>query len=252
MNYKKQGEKKWFVIEGNIGSGKSTFLSLLRTQLQVPVLPEPVDRWQHIEGKYNLLEQFYQDMPRWAYTFQSYAFISRIAEHEKHIQEIQVPYSFVERSVFSDRHCFAKNCFEMGNMTSLEWHLYREWFSWLVGSFSFKPAGFIYLQTDPEICYKRLQKRNRSAESSVSLEYLISLHNKHEQWLIEKQDVDPLIAQVPVLILSCNADFESDKNQQEMHLESIKNFLKEQKENESNSGIVGYPKEIVVNSQNCL
>ena len=38
----------------------------------------------------------------------------------------------------------------------------------------------IYLQTTPEICKKRIQKRDRSCESSINIDYLKSLHNKYE------------------------------------------------------------------------
>lgn len=217
--------KPWFVVEGNIGSGKSTFLKIVQQRLGIPVLAEPVHLWQAIEGKYNLLEKFYENMPRWAYTFQSYAFVSRIREHERHMAELSASVTLIERSVFSDRHCFAKNCFEAGNMSLLEWRLYQEWFSWLVKSFQFVPNGFIYLQTDPEVCFSRLQERNRSEEASVSVDYLKQLHDKHEDWLIEKQGIDPVIAQVPVLVLSCNADFEYDMAQQWVHLNQVESFI---------------------------
>ena len=74
----------------------------------------------------------------------------------------------------------------------------------LVEKYTTKPSGFIYLQADPEICYKRLLKRNRSEEAGVPLQYLQLLHNKHEDWLIAQKDVSSFIADVPVLILDCN------------------------------------------------
>lgn len=45
------------------------------------------------------------------------------------------------------------------------------------------PDGFVYLRTDPATCLKRLQKRQRSEEGGVSLDYLQNLHEKHEAWL---------------------------------------------------------------------
>ncbi len=52
-----------------------------------------------------------------------------------------------------------------------------------------QPIGFIYLKTDPSICFQRLQKRKRSEESNIPLSYLNLLHAKHEEWLIEQKDV---------------------------------------------------------------
>ena len=70
--------KKMLVVEGNIGAGKSTFLSILQRKLPVDVVFEPTNKWQQVGEDGNLLDLFYKDTLRWAYTFQSYAFISRI------------------------------------------------------------------------------------------------------------------------------------------------------------------------------
>ena len=176
-------------------------------------------KWQKIVGTENLLENFYRDTPRWAYTFQSYAFITRIMEQEVHAQQYQEPIQILERSVFSDRHCFAKNCYETGFMTELEWQLYRDLFTWLVDNYVIRPHGFIYLRADPTICHQRLTKRNRHEESGVSLEYLERLHQKHEDWLINKMDVAPYVKDIPVLTLDCNQDFENSSLEQQKHME---------------------------------
>lgn len=77
-------------IEGNIAAGKSTFLQILAKELNFLVVPEPLSKWQSVNADTesfsfsqksggNLLEMFYSDAKRWAYTFQSYAFLSRYA-----------------------------------------------------------------------------------------------------------------------------------------------------------------------------
>ena len=110
-------------------------------------------------------------------------------------------------------------------MTSLEWRLYQEWFNWLIGSYAIIPDGFIYLRTDPQVCYERLLKRNRAEEVGVSLEYLELLHQKHEDWLINKIDVAPYVKNIPVLVLDCNQDFEGSISEQEKHMEVVSNFV---------------------------
>lgn len=217
-----------FIVEGNIGAGKTTFLRMIQQHIDIQIVYEPVNRWQDVNGTGNLLEQFYNDTKRWAYTFQSYAFVTRVIEQEMQARKNPHPAQLLERSVFSDRYCFAKNCFEHGNMSELEWTLYQEWFTWLVESYMTKPKGFIYLRAEPEICHQRLTIRNRHEESSVPLDYLEQLHNKHEQWLIHKQDVAPYLKDTPVLVLECNHDFERSKIESETHIESVLNFLFEQ------------------------
>lgn len=217
-------ERMSISIEGNIGAGKSTFLSIIGQNLGVQVIYEPHTKWQEIGGD-NLLEKFYSDTTRWAYTFQTFAFVSRVVQQETISQKSDHMIHILERSVFSDRYCFAKNCFEMGTMTALEWKLYQEWFSWLVGMYTKPLHGFIYLKTDPEVCYKRLQKRNRYEEAGVSLDYLTMIHEKHEDWLIRRANIDDTMKKVPVLVLECNNEFESDKHEQEKHMLKIHEFF---------------------------
>jgi len=182
-------------VEGNIGSGKSTFLRLLSKKYKV--IQEPVDEWtstRNANGK-NLLEEYYSDPARNAYLFQSIAFRSRM----KNI--IRKDDSIVERSIYTDKNVFAKACREDGLINDIEWNDYNGWFDWLVQAFDVKPAGFIYLRCSPEVSYERIQKRNRSGEENIKFEYLRNLHEKHDNWLLNEEKC---------LVLDVNEDFEKD------------------------------------------
>jgi len=224
LNLDQKDNKLLLIVEGNIGAGKSTFLRLIGKFLQAQLVYEPHTRWQNINGE-NLLDHFYKDTQRWAYTFQSYAFLTRVIEQREHARINTKPLQVLERSVYSDRYIFAKNAHELGFMSTLEWNLYKEWFSWFIDNYAQSPSAFIYLQTDPEVCYRRLIKRNRLEENGVGLEYIKQLHEKHEQWLVHKEFVSPSIAKTPVLVLECNEDFEESIKLQEGHVQSIANFL---------------------------
>lgn len=212
-----------FMLEGNIGSGKSTFLSLVEKNLGIKVVYEPTDQWQKVGSAGNLLELFYRDMPRWAYTFQSYAFLSRVQGLTAFQDE---PFALAERSIFCDRFCFAKNCFERGVMTEIEWQLYQEWFAWLAAQCMPRPHGFIYLRVSPEVCYERLKKRSRSEEEAVSLSYLKEIHKQHEDWLIEKKETLSFLGDVPTLVIDGTFEFEGDKLRQMQLMDQIDAFIK--------------------------
>ncbi len=224
-----KNQQPYFCVEGGIGAGKSTFLKVINTFLNAQVVYEPHMLWQNVRGE-NLLERFYEDTERWAYTFQTYTFVTRVLEREKAALSNPHPFQILERSVYSDRYCFAKNCYELGAMTSLEWKLYQEWFGWLVDTYTQKPNGFIYLQTDPIVCYKRLLKRNRQEETSVTLDYLQLLHDKHEKWLIHKEGVESSLKDIPVLVIPVNEEFEADRDLQKAHMAKIIDFLEVQYE----------------------
>lgn len=218
-------QHQWIIVEGNIGAGKSTFLRLAQRHLNVGVVLEPHEKWQQVGATGNLLDNFYLDPKRWAYTFQSYAFITRLIVQQQYTEQALSKTCFLERSVFSDRYCFAKNAYELGNMTDLEWHIYKEWFSWFMNHYAQKPTGFIYLRVDPTVCFKRMNMRNRNEESLVPLDYLKQLHEKHESWLVHKNNIETMLHDVPVLVLECNDEFEHDEKEQQNHMEKILNFF---------------------------
>lgn len=215
---------KTIFVEGNVGAGKSTFLKMLDKYFNIQSVPEPHTQWQDIKGE-NLLDQFYKDGNRWAYTFQTYAFITRLLEVEKFAKVNKSGYQFVERSVYSDRYCFGLSCHEIGMMTTIEWNLYKELWDWFVKNYTKSPVGFIYLRIAPEDCYKRLQKRNRSEESGVALDYISALHDKHEKWLIDKDGIAPSLKNVPVLVLDCSKEFENDIEEQKEYVQKIIKFF---------------------------
>lgn len=219
-----QPQKPILIVEGNIGAGKSTFLSMIGSAFNAQLVYEPVNTWQNVEGE-NLLERFYAETQRWAYAFQTYAFVTRVSAQEQHARFNEQSFQILERSVYSDRYCFAKNCYELGFMEDIEWKLYQDWFAWLVEQYTPTPQAFIYLRTEPEICYERLLKRNRSEETGVSLDYLQRLHQKHEDWLIHKKELSETLRNVAVITLECNEDFENNKARQDYFIKSIADFL---------------------------
>ena len=201
-----------YFVEGNIGSGKSTFLKKLSTEFKV--VQEPVDEWSKIRndnGK-NILEEFYEDPQRNAYLFQSIAFRSRI----RNITDLDED-AIVERSIYTDRMVFAEVCKEEGNINEIEWNDYTEWFDFIVKHIGFKPRGYIYLRTNPERSHERINKRNRSGESNISLEYLKKLHRKHDNWLIDESNV---------LVLDVTEDFESNPEHLDKMIQKVRDFVK--------------------------
>lgn len=213
-----------FIVEGNIGTGKSTFLKALQQSLpHVSVQLEAVDYWQTESHGQSILQNFYESPHRFAYSMETTALKTRIQEHIAN-QASLIP-KIVERSIYSGYHCFAHNSFEQGFLNQLEWNIYQAWFNFLTSKQCLPPQGFIYLQADPQIAYSRTRKRNRDAEESISLEYLQQIHEKHEAFLINKVNVHSSIASTPVLVLDCNVDLISDKKKLANYVELVHQFI---------------------------
>lgn len=211
-----------YILEGTIGAGKSTFLKLLLKAIpEIIIQLEPVDSWQSQESNASLLHQFYTQPQRWAYTFETFTMIKRIHEYR---QNSSSGLTVVERSIYSGHYVFARNSYENGFMTDLEWELYKEWFEFLTATCR-APQGFIYLKVDPEVAFERIQKRKRASEDSIPLDYLQQLEHQHERFLSKKDDVVPLIHNVPVLTLDCNQEFEDNSSNFKIHCQKIKEFI---------------------------
>ena len=204
-------------IEGNIGVGKSTFLKLLEEELNYPVVYEPVDEWVKTcdsDGK-NILDKFYQNSERWSFAFQMNSFISRI----KKIEETKGNVRFIERSVFTDRKCFAENCYIDGKMTKLEYDIYKNWHDWLCKKFNITPKYFIYLKTSPNICFERIKKRSRKEECNIPIHYLDNIHTHHEKWMEENKKLG-----IKVLTIDVSTNFYEDETEKIKIINQIKKF----------------------------
>jgi len=194
---------KKIIIEGNIGSGKTTFVNYISKNFKdATVNYEPVEKWQSYQDEQdiNLLNNFYNDQQRWGYTFQNMAFMTRVKDL---IKPCDTKYKFIERSIYTDRNCFALNCYETGKINKMEWEIYTDWFNWLSNSFDVKPDGYIYLRVKPDICLERINKRNRQEESGIPIEYLENIHIKHDDWLLNEK-------KIPVLVLDWNCSFDNN------------------------------------------
>lgn len=215
-------------IEGNIGSGKSTLLSVLKRYYEQHAnnytvntkkhifIEEPVDDWtkiKHENGK-NMIECFYANQPKYAFSFQMMAYISRLVRLKEAIKEYPDAIIVVERSLYTDRYVFAKMLFDEEKMESVEYQIYLKWFDHFISDLP--QISLIYVKTEPKICNSRIQKRKRSGEESIPLDYLEQCHIYHEN-MCELLDV-------PTLLLNGN----SDKNTYVEYndwIESIRNFI---------------------------
>lgn len=212
-----------FILEGNIGAGKSTLISILKESLpEINCNQEPVESWQKSALGGSLLEEFYKDAKRWSYAMENFTLICRVKEFGK-----QKPgKTIVERSIFSGFYCFAKNGYLNGSMSKIEWELYNQWFNFFANKNGFcMPSGFIYLKSDPEICFQRVQKRSRSAENSLTLDYLKDVSKMHDKMLLSKEDLLPQLTNVPVLVLNADFEFEDDAAIKNHFVASVRAFV---------------------------
>lgn len=181
-----------YFIEANIGTGKSTFLSLVEKYYSdiAQVIYEPVDTWTNFKDKdgVNILDHFYNSPQKYAYVFQNIAFMSKV----NLISQIDMTkqFVFIERSIWSDKYVFAKNCYLNKMMNNIEYQVYLMWFDWIQEKCNtIASKKFVYLKCEPEISFQRLQKRGRKEECGIDINYIRQIHDRHEEWLVNEYNV---------------------------------------------------------------
>jgi len=214
-----------YILEGNIGAGKSTLLrKIKKIETDMEVVFEPVNTWHRQRTGQSLLANFYKDIPRWAFPLETYAMACRVKEHLKEQQKFNT-YRLLERSIYSGHYCFAHNSYHNGGMSSIEWEIYKQWFAFLVHGKCRLPFGFIYLKTDPEVCFERVKKRGRAGEQHITLKYLKQIDKMHDEFLIEHNNIVPELQLIPVLTLDGNKPFKECGSIFNEYCDQIEEFM---------------------------
>jgi deoxyadenosine/deoxycytidine kinase len=157
-------------------------LEYFKNSKSVEVLMEPVEMWKCVQG-HNTLDLLYKDAQRWSLTFQSYVQLTMLQNHTK---KQNAPVKLLECSIFSAKYCFVENLYRSGRMPGVDYAVLSEWFNnWICKNENVDIDLIVYLQASPNTCLERVKKRNRQ-EESVPLEYLETLNNLHEDWLIHQ------------------------------------------------------------------
>lgn len=224
--------KKPFLIsiEGNIGAGKSTILEHLEKHLgsipslgKVLFLKEPLDIWEnfHDEAGNNILQKFYGNQVRYAFTFQVMAFITRLSLLRQAIKNNpEVDIIVIERSLCADKNIFMNMLHDDKIVEKIEFDIYNKWYAEYIEKY--RVDAVIYMDSNPEVCNQRINKRSRSGEDNIPLDYLKKCRDFHSKWLIDTacEDVQTIAEYVtlhtiqhegykyPVLKIDSNQDTE--------------------------------------------
>jgi deoxyadenosine/deoxycytidine kinase len=175
-------------LDGNIGSGKSTLMKQLIENKEIfekkcsdtefSFLLEPVDEWSDVcdEKGVPILEKFYEDTQKYAFSFQMTVYLSRLSLIKKTVDNFrkngtkQKLVIITERSLFTDKEVFCKMLYDNKHISKLDYNVYNKWYNTF--SCDYNVNKILYLTTSPVICTQRVIKRSRDGEKNISSEYL--------------------------------------------------------------------------------
>ena len=183
-------------IAGNIGAGKTTLTNLLAKQYNWTPQFEDVEHNPY-------LDDFYNDMEKWAFNLQIYFLGSRFNQ-VKEIRDSGIDI-IQDRTIYEDAHIFASNLNDMGLLHTRDYNNYLRVFN-LMTTFVEAPDLLIYLKASIPTLVKQIQKRGRDYENSISIDYLSRLNEKYDKWTASYNEGKLLVIDVDEL------DFVENKN----------------------------------------
>ena len=164
----------YIAIAGTIGSGKTTLTEILTKRYGAKAYYEDLDN--------PYINDFYEDMNRWAFQFQVYFLASRIRQTMDMLAADKSADIFQDRTIYEDAHIFAGNLHQMGSMSTRDFGTYMKLFE-ISTNLIPQPDLLIYLKASVPTLVNQIRKRGREYEQNIEVEYLERLNNRYNDWI---------------------------------------------------------------------
>lgn len=174
--------KRFVLVAGNIGSGKSTLTEKIGERLGWKTAYESV-----LDNPY--LPKFYDDMKTWAFHLQIFFLGHRAQQYLDMCRDESS--AIIDRSIYEDAYIFARALNSMGNLSDLDYQAYLNVYEILVKSLP-SPDLLIFLKAPVPVLMKRIRERARNMETGISADYLTLLDNYYTDW-IKSFDICPVL-----------------------------------------------------------
>jgi len=171
---------KYIVVEGPIGVGKTSLAKILANEFQARTVFERVE-------DNPFLPKFYKARETYAFQNQTFFLINRYQQQMELSQQ-----DLFKQNTVAD-YLFAKDkIFATLTLSDEELSLYQQIYA-LLNTRVPKPDLVVYLQARPEVLYKRVKKRDKKYEHSVTFEYLSGVAQAYNQFFFHYDDTPLLV-----------------------------------------------------------
>lgn len=187
------------VIEGNIGSGKTSLVKKLASEFNANLILEEFE-------DNPFLSEFLESQSKNNLAVELQFLIDRFHQLNKVQAEKQITISdyFIEKSLI----------FSRANLSSLEKGLFDAYFEVLFSKVK-KPELLVYLSVNTDRLLKNIAKRGRSYEKTINARYLEKIHQSYLNYF------ESLTNQKVLIVNTSTIDFVNDKG----HYEELKKVI---------------------------
>ncbi len=176
--------KRYIVVEGPIGVGKTTLARVLADEWQARAVFERVD-------DNPFLRRFYEDRDKYAFQTQLFFLLTRYRQQQELAQQELFRQNIVSDYLFAKDHLFAQV-----NLDADELALYEQLFG-LLGARIPKPDLVVYLQARLDVLLARLRKRARDYERYITPEYVRRIAEAYRDFFFHYEET-------PLLVVNCS------------------------------------------------
>jgi deoxyguanosine kinase len=173
---------QFLVIEGNIGSGKTSLAEMLAKDLNAKLILE-----QFADNPF--LPKFYSDPERYSFPLE----LSFLADRYNQIKKEVINLDLFQPTVVADYYFSKTAIFASNTLKPDEFHLFRQIFD-MVSENIPKPDLYVYLHSDTQNLLKNIKKRGRAYEKEITSGYLNGIRDGYFAWFKK-------ITLFPVLII---------------------------------------------------
>jgi deoxyadenosine/deoxycytidine kinase len=174
--------KKYIVVAGNIGAGKSSLVEFLCRNYPIKPFYEPNDVNPY-------LDLFYKNMKAWAFHSQIHFLSHKFRIHQELARETQTVLQ--DRSIYEDAEIFATHLFRQKILSKRDFETYMELYRTILKSLPL-PDLLIYLKCSVRTVKKRIKQRGRESEQSIPTPYLSRLNRLYGEW-IGRYELSPVV-----------------------------------------------------------
>lgn len=185
---------RYLVIEGNIGTGKTSLSKLIAEKHKAKLFLE-----QYAENPF--LPKFYENPERYSFPLE----LSFLADRYNQLKSNLSSFDLFNELIVSDYFFMKSLIFSAHTLQEDEYKLYRQLFDIIYSSLP-KPDLYVYLHKNTDLLLKNISKRGREYEKNISAEYLKGIETGYFNFFKQQNQIRI------VIIDTNNIDFVNNKD----------------------------------------